>query len=199
MSWASLKSRPSDLFYVLWLASHFYIAVFIDMQPLYPTWVTDLFPEFLTGLAESYLASTNDPLVGSLQRGWKGRVNEYTWFWSFAVGLEGFVQIPTTLLGAIGLWKNIQSTWILLLIYGSTTAATVLPCIATIWYAPPPGVILSDPTLAVLTNWQKNLIIGSYAPFFVVPLWMSIDAALRLKRIVDAKEAAAGVKVVKLE
>lgn len=52
--------------------------------------------------------------------------------------------------------------------------------------------------------WVRNLIIGSYAPFFIVPLWMSIDAALRLKRIVDAKEAvspngAPAVKLVKLE
>lgn len=92
MSWLSLKSRPSDLFYVIWLLSHFYIATFIDMQPLYPSWLLDLFPSFLTGLAETYLASTRDPLVGSLQGGkgvGVGRINEYTWFWAFAVGLEG--------------------------------------------------------------------------------------------------------------
>lgn len=89
MSLASLRARPLSAFYILWLFSHFYIATFIDMQPLYPTWVTDLFPSFLTQLPETYLSMTRDPLVGSLQRGWKGRVNEYTWFWAMAVGLEG--------------------------------------------------------------------------------------------------------------
>lgn len=50
---------------------------------------------------------------------------------------------------------DVHATWILVIFYGGTTAASVIPCIATVWGAPPPGAILSDPTMVALTDGQK--------------------------------------------
>lgn len=48
-----------------------------------------------------------------------------------------------------------QTTWIATLVYGLSTVSNLVPRIATIWEAPPPGVILSDPTMVSLTKYQK--------------------------------------------
>lgn len=87
--WNSLKSRPLDFFYFFFLLAHFYTAVFIDMQPFYPSWLLQFFPKVLLDMPDTWLALSNDPLARSLQAGHKGRFNEFTWFWSFAVFLEG--------------------------------------------------------------------------------------------------------------
>ena len=50
---------------------------------------------------------------------------------------------------------DIRANWIIILIYGIVTAVSLVPCIPTIWYAPPPGAMLSDPTLVTLTDTQK--------------------------------------------
>jgi hypothetical protein len=44
-----------------------------------------------------------------------------------------------------------------------------------------------------MTSWKtfilcRKIIIGSYAPFFFVPLWMAVDASLRLWHIVNISE-----------
>lgn len=35
---------------------------------------------------------------------------------------------------------------------------------------------------------NRKIIIGTYAPYFFVPLWMSADASLRLWRMIDISE-----------
>ena len=86
--WASLKSSPLELFYFVWLVAHAYVALFIDCQVFYPSWLLAFFPKFLLDLPPKWDAISGDPLARSLRPDWKGRVNEFTWFWALAVGLE---------------------------------------------------------------------------------------------------------------
>lgn len=86
--WSSLKTSPLELFYFAWLVSHAYVATFIDCQVFYPPWVLQFFPKFLLDLPGTWDAMSGDPLVRSLKPDYKGRVNEFTWFWALTVGLE---------------------------------------------------------------------------------------------------------------
>ena len=53
------------------------------------SWVLNYFPKFLLDMPDTWLAMSNDPLARSLTPGWKGRVNEFTWFWSLVMFMEG--------------------------------------------------------------------------------------------------------------
>jgi hypothetical protein len=86
--WNSLKSSPRELFYFVWLVAHAYVALFIDCQVFYPPWLLACFPKFLLDMPTKWDAISGDPLVMSLRPEWRGRVNEFTWFWALAVGLE---------------------------------------------------------------------------------------------------------------
>lgn len=51
--------------------------------------------------------------------------------------------------------------------------------------------------LLIIRYLYRNIIIGSYAPYFVVPLWMAVDASLRLWHMVGSSEAK--TKLSKIE
>jgi hypothetical protein len=87
-----LLSRPLDAFYFTFLVTHFSISILIDMQPFYPTSILAYFPKSLLDAPVDWLAQSGDFLVASLdQKGFdfKGRPNEFLWFWALCVGLEG--------------------------------------------------------------------------------------------------------------
>jgi hypothetical protein len=72
----------------------------------------------------------------------------------------------------------------LLIAYGALTATTTLPCI---------GVLLSTPSTSVpldfsssvagpaVTEWQRWLLLGSYIPFFLIPLGIAVDMIFRTR------------------
>jgi hypothetical protein len=101
------------------------------------------------------------------------------WFHSFLL-LEAFFQFPVFVVGIYGLWKDSRSIYMLLALYGSSTATTTLACLAYIWSTP----ITSPTTLALglvsVTSEQKMMLLSSYVPFFVVPLVMAVDMAYRV-------------------
>jgi len=178
------------IFQPLGLLLDLFVSAGIWMQPIYPEWLVSHFPKLLRDILGRWIALSGDPLMRSLMPTWKGRFNEFTWFWANTIWLGGAVQMPAALLGCLGLWQNVHATRILILFYGGTTAAGIVPCIATVWGAPPPGMILSDQTMVTLTDAQKNLIIGFYLPFLVIPLCMAGDAAFRLWQITNTWERA---------
>lgn len=86
--WSSLTSSKLETFYFVWLILHAYTALTIDCQGIYPSWLLDLFPQFLLDLPKTWDAMSHDPLGHSMLPGYKGRVNEYTWFWALTLGPE---------------------------------------------------------------------------------------------------------------
>jgi hypothetical protein len=89
--WVSLQDRPLEAIYFACLLLHFLVLAGVCVQPLYPDWLVSLFPQFLRDIPENWIALSGDPFRRSLIPGWKGRVNEFTWFWANTVWLEGWV------------------------------------------------------------------------------------------------------------
>lgn len=78
----SLTSRPLDLTYFMYIASHIPITIFFDCQSLYPTsWI----PQSLLDLTAWYIQEFKDPLIAN--------VNHLPWFKSF-IYCEAFIQLP---------------------------------------------------------------------------------------------------------
>lgn len=88
----SLYSRPLDAIYILWLAIHLLIIIFIDIVPFYPTFLQ--FPVLLQVQA-NYIADYKDPLVS----------NPPPWFLAF-LWVEALYQLPICGLGIWGLWNG---------------------------------------------------------------------------------------------
>lgn len=85
----SLQDRPLEAIYFVWLLLHIFALAGVCMQPFYPEWLVSHFPKFLRDFPETWIALSGDPFRRSLIPGWKGRVNEFTWFWANTVWLEG--------------------------------------------------------------------------------------------------------------
>ena len=79
-----------------------------------------------------------------------------------------------------------KSIYILMLIYGASTATTTLACIAVILGTPVTSAAAAIATNAVsITPDQRFLLLSSYVPFFVVPFVMTVDMAMRVLRLVN--------------
>jgi hypothetical protein len=87
-----------------------------------------------------------------------------------------------------------RSIYVLLLVYGASTATTTLPCLAVLLATP----ITSAQTIAAgiqsVTSFQRLLLLSSYVPFFLLPLFMTVDMALRVVKLVHAGAASAAGK-----
>lgn len=73
-----------------------------------------------------------------------------------------------------------------MLIYAASTTTTTLPCLAVVFATP----LTSPETLAAkaisITYEQRLLLLSSYIPFFLIPLFMTIDMALRISKLMQA-------------
>lgn len=72
-----------------------------------------------------------------------------------------------------------QSIYVLLTIYGASTATTTLPCITYFLHA-------ADK----ITPAQLLMLLSSYVPFFLVPLVMAIDMGLRVNQLIQVNSRA---------
>ncbi|KAI0333900.1 hypothetical protein GY45DRAFT_1271173 [Cubamyces sp. BRFM 1775] len=177
-----LAQRPRDLVYFLFFAIHLPATFLVDLQALYPkTWV----PGIIANIPKFYVEMSNDPLIGSAM-GYFGQsqTEAYTWFRSFLM-VEAFFQVPVFIVGLRGLWKGSSSIYVLLLIYAASTTTTTLPCLAVILSTPISPTPLSAIGIS-LTAEQSLLLLSSYIPFFLVPLVMTIDMAIRVQTLVSA-------------
>ncbi|KAJ7678203.1 transmembrane protein 6/97 [Mycena polygramma] len=185
---APLTSRPLDLIYFGFFVSHIFASLCIDFQPLYPP---ALVPSVLPKFAEWYLRMSNDPFM----KGMFGHGNDpLIWFKSF-VFLEAFFQFPTFFIAARGLWNDSKKIYVLMLVYGASTATTVWPCVWTLLATPEPSPAALASGIATLTPDQRVMLLASYVPFCFLPLLMAVDMAFRLQGIVrDALSAREAVK-----
>lgn len=91
----SLISRPLDLIYFFYFASHIPVTLAIDFQVFCPPqWVPQVLKDALTFYTETY----KDPFMGSS--------TPVYWFLSFIV-CELLVQLPFFFMACIGLIKGI--------------------------------------------------------------------------------------------
>jgi len=174
-----LTSRPLDLIYVIFFVSHIPASFLIDLQAVYPSHIV---PAAVKRLPELYFQTSNDPLIGGVM-GYLGNNEHLVWFKSFLLLELGF-QVPVFFLGIYGLWKDSRSIYVLLLIYAASTATTTLPCLALILTTPitSPETILHG--IASITPDQRLLLLSSYIPFFLIPLFMALDMASRVLNLV---------------
>lgn len=188
-----LLSRPLDLVYFCFFASHIPATLFFDGQAVYPS---SLVPQALKDANAWYLAWTRDPLIGNVAGAESGFLG--AWFRSFVI-LELVFQLPTFFVGLRGLWKDSRSIYPLLLIYGASTATTTLACIATFLASPTsPGASASEAlTLANFsipapTTEQIRTLLGLYMPYLLVPLLMTIDMAQRIGKLMGRAASKEG-------
>ncbi|KAJ6527264.1 transmembrane protein 6/97 [Mycena vulgaris] len=158
-----LTSRPLDFVYFIFFVTNIFADLCIDFQLLYPP---ALVPAFLPQFVQWYLRTSNDPL---LKAAFGHSDDPLVWFKSFFF-LGIFFQFPTLLLAARGLWNDSQKIYVLILVYGASTATTVWPSLAR--------------GLATLTADQRLMLLSSYVPFCVLSLVMTVDMAFRVHGIV---------------
>ncbi|KAJ7587995.1 transmembrane protein 6/97, partial [Mycena floridula] len=153
-----LTARPLHLVYFIFFATHIPASLLIDLQALFGA----PFPY----LIEWYISMSGDPLISGMLRG----NSDLVWFQTF-LWLEMLFQVPVFFLGMWGLLKENQSIYMLLVVYGASTATTTLPCIFYI-------VSKADK----VTSFQLLTLLGSYIPFFLIPLMICVDMAYSLSR-----------------
>jgi hypothetical protein len=66
-----------------------------------------------------------------------------------------------------------HSIYLLLLVYGASTATTTLPCITTILFA------------SSITSEQRGMLLACYAPYLLMPLIMTVDMANRVNNLIN--------------
>ncbi|CDS06816.1 hypothetical protein LRAMOSA09341 [Lichtheimia ramosa] len=160
----SLLSRPLDLVFFGYFASHIPVTVLIDMQPFYPQ---HLIPQVLKDVAADYVNTYKDPLVGSPV--------PLPWFESF-LGCEVLFQLPFFFLAVYGLWKDAQFVRLPLIVYGSHVVTTVIPCLAEVLFGS-----------SSLTFDERLTISGFYLPYLIIPLMILIDSYRRVSAILSTK------------
>lgn len=87
------------------------------------------------------------------------------------------------------------SIYILMLVYGASTATTTLPCLSVLFTTPITSVQTIAAGVQSITVFQRFLLLSSYLPFFLLPLFMTLDMAVRITKLVQAGvEVTAGKK-----
>ena len=86
-----------------------------------------------------------------------------------------------------------RSIYVLLLIYGASTATTTLPCITVVLSTPITSAETIAAGIASITVQQRLLLLTSYFPFFLIPLVIPVDMAYRILSLVRDAERASKV------
>ncbi|KAF8586343.1 hypothetical protein K439DRAFT_1652632 [Ramaria rubella] len=180
MTRRSLKSRPLDLLYFLFFLIHVPATLLIDLQALYPQ---TLAPGFAKNIVSFYISLSGDPLIAGANH-YYGESYEFAWFRSF-LWLELLFQFPVFIIGARGLWKDSRSIYLLLLIYGASTATTTLSCLTTVLAVPTATDAKNALETVAVTDLQRLFLLSSYVPFLIIPVVMTLDMAWRLSKILD--------------
>ncbi|KAF8659818.1 hypothetical protein AX16_001703 [Volvariella volvacea WC 439] len=171
-----LSQRPLDLIYFIFFLVHIPATLSLDLQAIYP----DFIAKHLQFFGDFYVNLSNDPLIGGVS-GHFGASQHLAWFKSF-LWLEALFQLPVFFLGARGLYKGVQSIYVLILVYAASTATTTLACLAMIFITPPKQQGIDY--IGALSTGQRALLLGSYIPFFLIPLVMAVDMSFRVSGLV---------------
>ncbi|KAI9509071.1 transmembrane protein 6/97 [Russula earlei] len=173
-----LSSRPLDLLYFIFFLVHIPATLLVDCQAIWPELIV---PTPLRAVPRWYVSVSGDPLIAGAMGISVGNASELAWFKSFMY-LEALFQLPVFVLGARGLWKDSPKIYALLVLYGASTCTTTLACIAQIINTPVTSAATVAQKAVSITPQQRVMLLFSYVPFFIVPLFLAIDMALRLQK-----------------
>ncbi|CAM0139984.1 Transmembrane protein 97 [Umbelopsis sp. WA50703] len=160
----SLLSRPLDLTYFIYVATHIPITIFLDCQSLYPLHLT---PQFLKDFNAYYLGEFKDPLVANARN--------MPWFKSF-MWCEAIFQLPFFFWALRGLYHDTRLTRVGLLTYGTHVATTVIPCLAELAFG--------TASQATLTSAERYTLIGFYIPYLLIPVTMVVDSYFKVSSMI---------------
>ena len=79
-----------------------------------------------------------------------------------------------------------RSVYLLLLIYGVSTATTTLPCLTVLLSTPTTSAQTVAAGVHSITSFQRLLLLSSYTPFFLIPLLMTVDMTRRVAKLFQA-------------
>ena len=83
-----------------------------------------------------------------------------------------------------------------MLIYGASTATTTLPCLTMLLSTPITSAQTITAGVHSITESQRLLLLSSYLPFFLLPLFMALDMTVRVAKLLqDGLAVTAGKKV----
>ncbi|KIM20282.1 hypothetical protein M408DRAFT_308501, partial [Serendipita vermifera MAFF 305830] len=194
-----LSQRPLDLTYYAFFLVHLVCAVFFDLLPLYPAFIQTT-PGFSTlyrllkGATDDYAAMTNDPFVlvtwGLVERPWEfAHLKMFMW-------MEVCIQIPSFIIGMIGLSKDTPAIYPLLLAYSSAAFVTTITFAHDVFIAPSSA----DTSLDALSKFYamsdvgRRTLLAILIPFLVVPAIMWVDMMMRIGRLVKSGAKAEATK-----
>lgn len=148
MTTRSLLSRPFDLLIVIFFLTHIPITIFIDSQAVLPK---EWYANRAVIMLDWYLGTYGDPLI---------KINP-PWF-RVLVWNELLLQLPFFFIGAYAFTAG--KRWIQqpALVYGVSTATTLLPILGELAFAP------ADPSV------NRLALILFYVPYLLVPLALAV-------------------------
>ncbi|KAH0604442.1 uncharacterized protein H6S33_006819 [Morchella sextelata] len=159
-----MTSRPKDLFYFLFSAMFTTSMVFMDLIPLWPK---AILPQALKDNHTWYLTTFNDQLMIKFE----------PWFAAF-LAVEALYQLPTTIWFLSAIPSENPKFPARALTYASISFLTTLTSCWAIW---------KD---GDMTEMQKYILLGFYAPFAGIFGFMAMDMSCRIQ----AKMAPKAVK-----
>ncbi|KAG8929915.1 hypothetical protein FRC01_003540 [Tulasnella sp. 417] len=180
----AMLPRALDKVYLVYFALALLIGIFIDLQDYWPA---GTLPGILKQIKDQYLEDSKDPLLTAAL----GGAPQMAWFDSL-VFQEFIFQLPALYLIVKGILQGSRSSYIWILAYSVSSAATTIPCIYTFLVIPDADATTPVGTLA-LSPAQKRFLLYNYVPFIVVPLIAAVDSAMQLaedvKLAVTARKA----------
>jgi len=176
-----LTSRPMDLIYFIFFVTHIPVTLLIDCQAIWPKQIV---PKTLQALPPWYVGMSGDPILGGVM-GINGNESAFAWLRSF-IYLEALFQLPVFVLGARGLWRDSPGVYALLALYGASTSTTTLACLATVINTPTTSAATIAQGVFSITLQQRVILLASYVPYFIIPLFVAVDMAFRLQKLASA-------------
>jgi hypothetical protein len=68
-------------------------------------------------------------------------------------------------------------------LYGASTCTTTFACVAAVLDTPTTSAATIAQKMVSVTPEQRAMLLSSYVPFFVIPLFLAVDMALRLQKL----------------
>ncbi|KAL7534684.1 hypothetical protein ACHAXR_007941 [Thalassiosira sp. AJA248-18] len=156
--------------FLCFFISHIPITLIMDGQAFFSR---DLYPQVLRDVGDWYASTFKDKLMAHPPQPW----------FSSMVAIEVLFQLPFFFVAVYAMlqqskdWDGLFRS--LCIIYGSSTATTLVPIFAS---------LLTDQDTTV---GEKGVLLGFYLPYFLFPLWLVVIAV--------CEENVFGVKSVSKE
>ena len=137
--------------FLCFFISHIPITILIDGQAFFPR---HYYPQILQDVVDWYAATFKDKLMTHPTNPW----------FSSLVAIEILFQLPFFFYAVYTMLKRRDINKNLSIIYGSSTATTLIPIFAC---------ILTDEDTTIR---EKGVLLGFYLPYLIFPMWLIMIA-----------------------